>query len=253
MLLARSRWRCYLRALLLPAKSAKFSGLLADLKECSAEGRVELYAHTDADGMEGKAWSAAKPRPPVDLNDREWEDDARAIRRIARALDAGPDRPAAADQEATDQRTGLAATAGEFRPRRPRARSTWLAWFFLSVGLLTFVFGGTLLAWAVTGNGTDLWSWGLPLTLAGQCVLLIGGVLFVDSLWQDHCATSEVLDTVNEQLAQLRHATSLLGSAYGLSDRSFYAHLADGASPQMLLADVKGQLDMLALKLGRER
>jgi hypothetical protein len=33
---------------------------------------------------------------------------------------------------------------------------------------------------------------------------------------------------------------------------AFYSHLADGASPQLLLTDLKSQLDLLAMKMARE-
>jgi hypothetical protein len=34
--------------------------------------------------------------------------------------------------------------------------------------------------------------------------------------------------------------------------QSFYAHMAGGASPQLLLADLKGQLDLLAVRMSEQ-
>ena len=45
---------------------------------------------------------------------------------------------------------------------------------------------------------------------------------------------------------------TLLGTSHGSPAGSFYAHMARGASPQLLLADLKSQLDLLAVKLGQK-
>ena len=55
----------------------------------------------------------------------------------------------------------------------------------------------------------------------------------------------------SEQLDDLRQTTSLLGSNHGSAAQAFYAHLAQGANPQMLLADLKGQLDLLAIRMAQ--
>ena len=53
---------------------------------------------------------------------------------------------------------------------------------------------------------------------------------------------------VDEQLHDLRTAATLPSAAHGPSG-AFYAHWAGGAGPEILLADLKSQLDLLALKL----
>ena len=60
------------------------------------------------------------------------------------------------------------------------------------------------------------------------------------------------LDKVEGQLRELKTTTTLLGTTHSPSAAAFYAHLASGASPQILLTDLKSQLDILAVKLDRD-
>jgi hypothetical protein len=134
-----------------------------------------------------------------------------------------------------------------------RRRPSMLAWSILSMGLMAFVCGGVLLGWAFIGHRNDLWSLGMPTALVGQFGLLLGLVLQLDHLWQANRRTAETLDHVDERLHEINHATTMLGSSHSLPAQSFYAHLAEGAHPHLLLADLKGQLDLLATKMAATR
>lgn len=193
-------------------------------------------------------------RPPTTVDDWELDDDLCAVDRLAASLRIDsrhapmPPRPAIAARQS-------APSPEKRRERRRRRNPTanTLAWSILSLGLVAFVFGGALLAWSFVAGRGDLWAWGMPLTLGGQALLLIGVVLQLDGLWHNDCQTAEALDELDEQMDGLRHSTSLLGSTHNTAAQSFYAHAAGGASPQMLLADLKGQLDILAVKLAQEK
>lgn len=132
-----------------------------------------------------------------------------------------------------------------------RQSPSFLAWTVLSLGLMTFVGGAVLLGWSFVGQRPDLWPYGLPLTLFGQAGLVMGVVLQLDSLWQSNHHTTQTLGELDSRLVELRRATSLLGSSQTSAGQSFYSHFADGAPPDMLLADLKGQIDLLASRLGR--
>ena len=82
--------------------------------------------------------------------------------------------------------------------------------------------------------------------------MLVGLILQLDRLWNDNRTAASKLDEVDEQLRELKTTTGFLSTTHGPSSAAFYAHMADGASPQILLSDLKSQLDMLATKLGRE-
>jgi len=145
------------------------------------------------------------------------------------------------------------AKAAKRRSERSSSTETWLpafTWTILSAGLMASVCGGVLLAWASVAGRQDLWTIGMPVGLGGQIVLVIGLILQLDRLWHDNRDTAEKLDHVGQRLHDLNNATTLLGTSYGST--SFYSHMAGGASPQLLLADLKSQLDLLAVKLGQE-
>ena len=79
----------------------------------------------------------------------------------------------------------------------------------------------------------------------------MGLVLELDRIWRNSHWASDRLETVDEQLHDLKAATSLLGTSHGPSG-PFYAHWAGGAGAEILLGDLKGQLDLLAEKLARQ-
>lgn len=138
------------------------------------------------------------------------------------------------------------------RAKAPAARPSALAWMALALGLMTFVCGGVLLAWSFFSARADLWSLGMPITLAGQCVLVFGLVLQLDRIWQAGREQNDRLRHVDRRLSDLRREAALLGTPQASSAQSFYSHMAQGASPQLLLADLKGQIDLLALRMARE-
>jgi hypothetical protein len=93
----------------------------------------------------------------------------------------------------------------------------------------------------------------MPLALAGQAALVIGLILQLESLWQNTRDTSSTLGDLDSQLRDLRHATTMLSTTHSNSAQSFYAHMAEGASPELLLADLKGQLDLLAARMAKQQ
>ena len=128
---------------------------------------------------------------------------------------------------------------------------TSVAWMLLSLGVMAFVCGGILLAWSYFGGQERLWHLGLPIALGGQAGLLLGFILQLDRLRQDNTQAAEKLDAVDERVHDLRQTTALMGTAHGSASQAFYAHMAEGASPHILLADLKGQLDLLALRMAK--
>ncbi len=136
--------------------------------------------------------------------------------------------------------------------RRPESWLPVLTWSVLAAGLMASAFAGVLLVWASVSGRSELWTIGMPVGLAGQIVLVIGLILQLDRLWHDNRHTAEKLEHVDERLHSLNKATTLLGAGANAASSSFYSHMAGGASPQMLLADLKTQLDLLAVKLGQE-
>ena len=135
--------------------------------------------------------------------------------------------------------------------RRAGSRLSTLTWSVLSLGSMGLACGGVLMVWSVVAGRDDLWSVGTPIVLVAQLVLLIGFILQLDRLGYDSRSTSDKLEHVGQRLDELNTTTSLLGTSHTSPAASFYSHMAGGANPQLLLADLKSQLDLLALKISR--
>jgi hypothetical protein len=251
---------------------ASMSGATA--ADSPIHGRSVGAATSGSDGaatdVQVAAHAVLSTPPAFDLVDWEFEEDLRAAERLLRSLRAAGVMESPRDPETTHRidsahaklRGTHRSPAAGTEPRAPRAvrtrqlsrpRTTWLAWMLLSMGLMTFVCGGVLLGWSFASGRGELWALGMPLTLGGQAVLLLGLLFQLESLWQSNRDTTSTLDDLDAQLADLRHAATMLSTSRGNSAQSFYAHMAEGASPELLLADLKGQLDMLATRIASER
>ena len=217
----------------------------------------------------------AQDQAPVTSLLDEWEldDDVRSAQRILGSLSAdGQMLAAPGDYQAAPSTTSSSASIGWQLPpgyaggmpplrvddahspapkKRVERRSSPLAWLALSLGLMAFVCGVVLLIWAYATARPDLWSLGIPLTLSGQAGLLLGLVMQLEGLWQTNRKTSDTLGDLDDRLKDLRHTTTMMGTTHSSAAQSFYAHMAEGASPQIMLADLKGQLDLLAMKMSR--
>ncbi len=126
-----------------------------------------------------------------------------------------------------------------------------LAWLTLWLGATGSVCGLALLGWSMQTGRPEYWAAGMPIILAGQIVLILGLVLELDRIWRDSRRAAARLETVDEQLHDLKTTTSLLGTTHGPSS-AFYAHWAGGAGAEILLSDLKSQMDLLAVKLSKE-
>ena len=142
------------------------------------------------------------------------------------------------------------------KPAKPTAeRGSFvgtMAWIALSLGTASFVGGAILLGWSLFSGRQELWNAGLPMALGGQVALLIGLVLQLDRLWHDSRSAVVKLDSVDEQLHELKATTSMLGVTHGPAASEFYSHYAGGAGAKVLLTDLKSQIDLLAMKIARE-
>jgi hypothetical protein len=149
---------------------------------------------------------------------------------------AAPNRPG------TKRKTG----------RKRRAVSSAFTWFAVALGTTSFACGGVLLIWSLATGRHELWDVGLPVAVVGQIALLVGLVLQIDRLWSDNRQAVAKLDDVDQQLHELKTTTMMLSTSQGPASATFYSHLASGAGPQLLLTDLKSQLDLLAMKIAQE-
>ena len=137
------------------------------------------------------------------------------------------------------------------RPAAAESPKNLAAWTILSISLAVFACGAVLLTWSLIAKRSDLWPIGMPLALIGQAGLILGLILQLDGLWQTSRHTAAALSELDDELKNVRQATTLLSTTRSSGAQTFYAHLAEGASPQMLLADLKGQLDVVAQEMAK--
>jgi hypothetical protein len=196
--------------------------------------------------------------PPMPQEDWQLEAELRYVERLAAAWrEAQPltdsfALPVETNHVADEQRHSRETAQVEVS-HGTKPRFAGLAWAALSLGVMSFVCGGVLLGWSAIAGRQDLWSIGLPLALVGQAGLIVGLVLQLETLWQTNRATSQTLQSLDGEIHELRHSTTLLTQSRSNPSQSFYLHLAEGASPHMLLSDLKGQLDLLSEQMSKRR
>ena len=202
--------------------------------------------------------SADEPIDFVELTDWELDRQCQRVDRITGSLQVVIPRPCTDEKttgpnlhrfDGTPHRTPHRHVMPHRADRRRSRLQTWCAWAAWSVGMMAFVCGGIVLAVAVIQSRPELWSTGLPLVLFGQALLLFGIILQLDRLSHADRQTQQALGRLDEQIVEIQHAATLLGITHSAPGQSFYLHLAQGAPPQALLADLKGQLDLLANQL----
>ena len=138
------------------------------------------------------------------------------------------------------------------RRRRRHRRSALICWTMLSIGVALFVCGASLIGWSLLEERDELWNIGAPIVLAGQATFLIGLVLQLDGIWHQSRAATRNLDELDERLTALQALQTGELNEQGDPAHAFYQHMAEGASPQMLLTDLKGQLDIIADRLAKQ-
>jgi hypothetical protein len=190
---------------------------------------------------------------PLTLDEWEFEHDLRALEGLVAAAKAGPGPMSVPALPTVVHATQTPSVAPPITRASARPRTSRFAWFVLGVGILSFIAGGTLLALAYVLERDDCWGIGMPVTVAGQVCLLLGLVLQLERVWRVNRYAVDKLGEFDQRLADLNQSTRLLGVTHGSAAQAFYAHMAEGASPHLLLADLKGQLDLLAVRMSQRR
>jgi hypothetical protein len=134
-------------------------------------------------------------------------------------------------------------------PARP---SGTLPWLILAFGFGVFACGAALIGLSFVKDSTPLWQLGLPMVLGGQLAVLFVVIWQLDVVWHSHRATFVALHAMDEQLRQLRlHAPH--AQAGQPEAKAFLQHLSEGASPYILLNDLRAQLDALSTRLDKTK
>jgi hypothetical protein len=126
-----------------------------------------------------------------------------------------------------------------------------VSWLVVVIGALAFAAGASLIGWCLSSKNMTYWNLALGLALGGQGMLILGLVLVASRLWRYSKYAAGKLHDVHGRLGQLQQTADILATMRsGGSAPAFYAELARGSNPHTLLANLKGQLDQLATRLG---
>jgi hypothetical protein len=132
------------------------------------------------------------------------------------------------------------------RRRVLRVHGQITTWMLVVTGLVVGFFGLGLGGWSLLEGETVFWQAALVATLFGQGLVVFGLALLVARLWTSSRQANGRLLEAHVKLAKLdRAAESLLGQHHATA-AAFYGELVRGASPQMLAANLQGQLDQLS-------
>ncbi|MEM8864267.1 MAG: hypothetical protein AAGF31_01830 [Planctomycetota bacterium] len=137
-------------------------------------------------------------------------------------------------------------------PRAPSKPSQASAWMVALLGALTLGIGLGLLAWSLFGERPDLWNWGLAATLSGQGLLIVGLLQLLATLWSAGRDATNRLITLHYELRRLQRTADSIAGGRNATPSAFYADLTRGSSPQVMLANLKGQVDELTARFSAE-
>lgn len=134
--------------------------------------------------------------------------------------------------------------------RRPsHDRSQLAAWGLASVGAVGVGIGIGLGAWSLVGGRADLWNPALAAAIGGQGLLIIGLLQLLASIWKAARLASAKLSMMHDELRHLRRTTDESAGRSSATAAGFYADLARDAPPEMMLGNLRGQMDRLASRL----
>ncbi|WP_252853777.1 hypothetical protein [Aeoliella straminimaris] len=136
--------------------------------------------------------------------------------------------------------------------RNSDRRMQLVAWLALVLGLGLAVGGAVLMGMGMFGEEPRFWQWGVGVALTGQAVLIGGLVRVLTSLWNASRTAARRVVEMQQELAEVgRTAEAIIAQRPG-GPSGFYGELARGASPALLLANLKGQIDHLATRLHQD-
>jgi len=139
--------------------------------------------------------------------------------------------------------------ASELAQKRSSAGGQVIAWLVVTIGVATLASGVGLIAWSLSTAQMLYWNYAVGLATAGQGALIFGLVLVISRLWRSSRYSAAKLQDVHTRLGQLQQSSETLAATRTGGAPAFYADLVRGASPHVMLANLKGQVDQLATRV----
>jgi hypothetical protein len=137
----------------------------------------------------------------------------------------------------------------DFVPKQS-AGTQVIAWLVVAIGVLALSGGVGLIAWSLSTAQMLFWNYAIGLAMAGQGTLIFGLVLVISRLWRSSRYSAARLQDVHVRLGQLQQSSETFAATRTGGAPAFYADLVRGASPHVMLANLKGQVDQLATHVG---
>jgi hypothetical protein len=207
----------------------------------SGEIRIHSQDHSSKRG---------RPASPSPYDGVAVEENLRELGRILTADDEEEDPPSAPHQEwfrldnSHAKPAGWRTTSNEDRfNHKPDSSShgdsviSKVPWAVLSLGVAASACGGVLTIWSIVAGRQELWSTGIPVLLVGQIGLLVGLVLQLDRLWHENRHTAAKIERLDHQFHE---------------SRVYRRDPAEQGGADQILADLRGQLDLLSEKISRQ-
>ncbi len=123
------------------------------------------------------------------------------------------------------------------------------AWLVVVTGALVLSAGVATIAWSLSSHDLHYWNLALGLAIGGQGALILGLVMLIARLWRSSRYAAAKLQDVHARLGQVQQAAEAWNANRASSAPAFYADLVRGASPHIMLANLKGQVDQLATRV----
>ena len=199
--------------------------------------------------------------PPIDELERQQT--KQRMRRLGRQLRSTPSRdldvaisPALKGEWAgatieppqpTVQATYLPVRSAENNSKRNSV--SWMISLMLFLGVFLFGLGIGLLAWSAAFQLPAQWQWGLTATMIAEGTLILGLTWMAARLWYNSRQVNQQLDGVDQQLTEIQEITGSLAGSHVSSSQHFYSHFSQAASPHMLAANLRGQVEQLASRI----
>ncbi len=198
----------------------------------------------------------------VELEDWEFEETIQEVQRLVRSVTRVPELGLAnLPQQRTDGphlRQPLASSRRSPKDNPPAISSvgqatTSLPWILLAVGLGVFVCGAALVGLSLVNQRPQLWQLGLPMVLGGQVAILAVVIWQLDIAWNSHRATFVALHAMDDQLRRLREDWSPRQQGEKADPCPSHPGVAEDAGADVLLADLKQQIDVLSTRLAHDK
>lgn len=128
-------------------------------------------------------------------------------------------------------------------------RGQAFAWLLASFGAGCIGLGIGLGAWALVGGRDEFWNPAVAAALGGQGLLIIGLLQLLSSLWNAARQAAGKLSLMHDEIRRLRRTAEESAGRNNPSAAAFFADLAREAPAEVLVGNLRGQLDHLASRL----